>query len=340
MVTTMHLTEKGKRELEAAKVKGAGAAKKSQSSSSSSPVKTTAVSKTAAKPPCHEGNVLVFCDPEADVRFWGGGTSRGMKLQYEGVNINLTKFSKDADLEVSGLDMPLTKRWEAPMISLPITDGQAPWWPEQFWHDLIADLRRLAEGREKGLDVVVYCVGGHGRTGTVLAVLAGLMGVAKTDPVQFIRDEYCEKVVETVAQVEYIARITGIDVEAEARPFQTTTTYYPKGGYQQGKTATQAHLGQGVEDGAWFEEGRDGLEDMDIAMHTIEDDEVFLRGDGRIVTGAQVMDTNDPEELLGMLLYDKNGTEYQVTWTRLVCLGDLSNVEWAELLKKAQALGY
>ena len=79
---------------------------------------------------------------------------------------------------------------------------------------------------------------------------------------------------------------------------------------------------------------------MDIAMHTIEDDEVFLRGDGRIVTGAQVMDTNDPEELLGMLLYDKNGTEYQVTWTRLVCLGDLSNVEWAELLKKAQALGY
>jgi protein-tyrosine phosphatase len=68
-------------------------------------------------------------------------------------------------------------------------------------------------------NVVIYCTGGHGRTGTALAILAYLTQVIPKydDPVKWIRDHYCEECVETKSQISYIEEITG------ARVFQTAT---------------------------------------------------------------------------------------------------------------------
>lgn len=55
----------------------------------------------------------------------------------------------------------------------------------------------------QGKDVYVGCMGGWGRTGLILAILAKAMG--EKDPVGFVRDHYTEHAVETKEQQLYVA---------------------------------------------------------------------------------------------------------------------------------------
>ena len=53
----------------------------------------------------------------------------------------------------------------------------------------------------KGGDVVeVGCIGGHGRTGTMAALLCISEGMGWRDSMQYVRKEYCSKAIESVAQ--------------------------------------------------------------------------------------------------------------------------------------------
>lgn len=99
-----------------------------------------------------------------------------------------------------------------PWMSLGWDDGTVPKLNKAFWEDLTEALSKI-----KG-HVGVYCVGGHGRTGTALAILASLGGVvpAGDDPVAWLRKAYCEQVVETENQCAYVEMITGRKVDAEA----------------------------------------------------------------------------------------------------------------------------
>jgi Protein-tyrosine phosphatase len=53
--------------------------------------------------------------------------------------------------------------------------------------------------------VEICCAGGRGRTGTALACLAVLDGVAASDAVAFVRQHYHPRAVETPAQRRYVA---------------------------------------------------------------------------------------------------------------------------------------
>lgn len=54
------------------------------------------------------------------------------------------------------------------------------------------------------------CIGGHGRTGLVLsAIVAKMMG--KKDAIQYVRDNYCHKAVETRQQVQFLVEHFGVD---------------------------------------------------------------------------------------------------------------------------------
>jgi hypothetical protein len=50
--------------------------------------------------------------------------------------------------------------------------------------------------------IAVYCEGGHGRTGTFLSIIAHRFGYR--EPVKHIRQVYCRKAVESLAQINYI----------------------------------------------------------------------------------------------------------------------------------------
>lgn len=100
---------------------------------------------------------------------------------------------------------------------------------KSFWHALNEYLRDVKGG------IFVHCQGGHGRTGTALAILAVLNGAVPedTDPVEWVRAQYCSCAVETQAQINYIEKITGRTVKAVPRPYHTRASgyYSTAGGY-------------------------------------------------------------------------------------------------------------
>lgn len=53
----------------------------------------------------------------------------------------------------------------------------------------------------------LFCLGGHGRTGYVAAVILGKLGIE--DPILELRQNYCEKAVETNEQIKHISEILG-----------------------------------------------------------------------------------------------------------------------------------
>src|SRR5215207_3463162 len=67
----------------------------------------------------------------------------------------------------------------------------------------IKDAWRRAQAGER---IEVACVGGHGRTGTVLAYMAVLAGVPVADAVPWLRSVYCTRAVQEPSQQYWIER--------------------------------------------------------------------------------------------------------------------------------------
>lgn len=100
----------------------------------------------------------------------------------------------------------------------------APTWPAEIieWQDFgtPADPERAAGqitdayARAKAGEVVeIGCLGGLGRTGTVLACMAVLAGVEPEDAVPWVRRSYDVRAVETAEQAEWVlwfARLRGV----------------------------------------------------------------------------------------------------------------------------------
>jgi hypothetical protein len=109
--------------------------------------------------------------------------------------------------EIHGIAMRRlqTRMRKQPRIILDWPDMKASRMSVEDWTALAEDLKGLKSA------LFVACLGGHGRTGTTLAILADLWGAVpiEDDPVQFVRKAYCEEAVETQAQYEYVARVTG-----------------------------------------------------------------------------------------------------------------------------------
>lgn len=88
--------------------------------------------------------------------------------------------------------------WESRWLRWP--DFRLPAEPDQVRPTLAEAWRRSATER-----VELACAGGHGRTGTALAVLAILDGVPSSKAVDFVREHYDPHAVETRRQRRYVA---------------------------------------------------------------------------------------------------------------------------------------
>ncbi len=90
--------------------------------------------------------------------------------------------------------VPWPSRWVRwPDFRLPADPADARDAVEELW-------RRSGDER-----VEVACGGGRGRTGTALACLAVLDGVAPNEAVRWVRDHYARRAVETPWQRRYVA---------------------------------------------------------------------------------------------------------------------------------------
>lgn len=128
-----------------------------------------------------------------------------------------TPVVTDAGVYV-GLDsgMPRTKRgypWtEGFEVFFKIQDMGVPDDPEQF-KKLIEWLALQLAADQK---VHVGCIGGHGRTGMVLAALVRHM-TGDPDAITYVRKHYCMKAVESAEQVRFLNKHFGTNLVAGAK---------------------------------------------------------------------------------------------------------------------------
>jgi hypothetical protein len=164
----------------------------------------------AAVRKCHWGNTFVF--QWEGLEFFGAGSFRGLHADGMDVIIDCgAGVQQDRAIQDTG-DASPTRQQQIIRINWP--DGGVPVLTEKDWRSLIKKLRNVrSRSNKETLHILVCCVGGHGRTGTALAILAALTGIAPADPVIFVRAEYCRKAVETKAQCRYIREIAHIAVE-------------------------------------------------------------------------------------------------------------------------------
>jgi protein-tyrosine phosphatase len=91
--------------------------------------------------------------------------------------------------------VPWPSRWlRWPDFRLPTDPADARDAVQELW-------RRAADER-----VEVACGGGQGRTGTALACLAVLDGIHPDEAVEWVRDHYARRAVETPWQRRYVRR--------------------------------------------------------------------------------------------------------------------------------------
>ncbi len=100
-------------------------------------------------------------------------------------------------------------------------------WPVRWvrWPDFRLPLERAdaadafaeALGRSESQRVEVACHGGRGRTGTALACIAVLDGVAPAHAVAFVRTGYDRRAIETPWQRQYVSRFASVPRQRFAR---------------------------------------------------------------------------------------------------------------------------
>jgi len=192
--------------------------------------KTTSIvttTKATSYTPCHTGNVPILSVPGKGT-LYAGGTSRGLKTDGLAI-VDLTgtyslfspiKAMNDAaSAAFSNTIAALSYEKKEPWLRLPITDGDIPDITFDEWRVFANDVREMLSG---GQSIVVFCIGGHGRTGTVVSILSHIIlgpKIVTPNPVTWLRDVYCEEVVETEPQVNYVYDMCGLsDIPKADRP--------------------------------------------------------------------------------------------------------------------------
>lgn len=116
----------------------------------------------------------------------------------------------DCDVYValqSGSSVGLPFPWEPGFgkivqVMYPVQDMHAPKNPEEF-KQLVGWLcNQVQEGKK----VHIGCIGGHGRTGLVLSAIVASMLPDEPDAIEYVRKNYCERAVESDAQVRFLVK--------------------------------------------------------------------------------------------------------------------------------------
>ena len=172
---------------------------------------------------CHTGNPVVF---EVDgITVHGGGTSRQGGWERMDVMPDLAMgprqvMSFETATKVPdgfscashvGGDTPLIISIDWPDFGIPTDVGR------EFWLALVDDIKRL------GIKTIsTQCVGGHGRTGVQLSILAHMLGaIEKPDAyslIKWVQSNYCHHAVETSGQQRYVAEMCELPVGEELFP--------------------------------------------------------------------------------------------------------------------------
>lgn len=216
--------------------------KKTKLLSAASSVLTPAGAKTK----CHTGNVRVMGFKNGAGLFCGGWT-RGAESEDMAV-IDLTgtepidvespfkTLNSQAEKSFGKTIAAATVERQLPWLSFKIKDFGTPTIKREVWDVLATDIWKLMS---EGSNVLLACAGGHGRTGTAASILCYLLNKEVGDPVEYLRNVYCELAVETYEQHKYVNRILdlpepkNIGYKHDIKPGTWQTGYWQDGKWHQ-----------------------------------------------------------------------------------------------------------
>lgn len=173
---------------------------------------TSGASHVVAYTPAEPKHVLDV----GDLQLWVGPFSRASSVKPDYyVSLNGGEMRP----LVRDLGFGLKVKVKTPKgLSVDWPDYGVPDLDREFWQALSDKLWTL-----KG-KLYMGCGAGHGRTGTALAILVGLLGVSDK-PVEWVRKNYNSQAVETTAQVEYVKKMTGFEEDLEGSAVVKTVGY-------------------------------------------------------------------------------------------------------------------
>lgn len=122
---------------------------------------------------------------------------KGHDFKDIAIDIILDKVSLSDDIEIIDSFGEIVDKPRK--ILLPITDGEIPKQNPSIILSVVNSCLRVLRDRR---NIKIDCIGGHGRTGLFMALLAHKAGIE--NPIFWIRTVYCEKAIETIAQERYI----------------------------------------------------------------------------------------------------------------------------------------
>jgi protein-tyrosine phosphatase len=97
---------------------------------------------------------------------------------------------------------------------------------------VVYELKRMVMLAREGFDIEVGCMGGHGRTGTMLACMATLCGVPPAEAVAWVRTHYCAEAIETEEQEWFVlafdAHVNDTEAPPKPKPKAKTNKTLPK----------------------------------------------------------------------------------------------------------------
>lgn len=119
----------------------------------------------------------------------------------------------DEGMERRHLAFPWQPASKVVEVKFPIRDGGVPTDVAQFERMVRWLVERLGDGQR----VHIGCIGGHGRTGMLMAAIVRVLH-GDLDAGRWVRENYCKEAIETSAQVEFLRREYGITpVELRSR---------------------------------------------------------------------------------------------------------------------------
>ena len=139
------------------------------------------------------------------------------------------------------------------LIYFPIQDGKIPDDLERMHQivDLMDDY--LSEGK----NVHISCIGGHGRTGTIMGVYLAKYIPSIEDPVAWLRENFCDRVVETRVQHKLVNEVRGLP-EPDAKEYRVWASSF------MGMTPFQSGFCYGSN--RWEEEDEKYIEDFGMPL--------------------------------------------------------------------------
>jgi protein-tyrosine phosphatase len=143
---------------------------------------------------------------------WGVWAGKRLDVRYNAADFDLViNLTYSSVKQTHVIPIPELQTWEDHHASF--TEMLLDWpdfgvvtLPRKFWEQLIAHVI------ENKMRVLVFCEGGHGRTGTAVACMMVVALDMKPDKaMEWIRKNYCFEAIESLAQEQYIRRVAATE---------------------------------------------------------------------------------------------------------------------------------